>query len=397
MLVITIGNKPAYPKSFTVIIYDAAQQELARYHVPVAVAAPFANRIAREVLNIAGGGMLLPEPWYRLDARSELQLQRSSELEGLTSLRGDRYIPEIDPSISMHPEAVPRYFEIRLFDFERELYKGVYTMDDIFLHGAYHLLRHRMLNGELPSDRGPYFYAVVPGTQAIQAISPDLLPEDAYKTEGLFRLPPRVKEAPRIQFRPVPQPPLPERDPATFGLVESHGKGEDQAGRVFIPAHLYDDLCHRLVLSERKEEGGYILGNVYRLPGSPENEDSPDFRWLLEVTDLLMAENTIGSPALLLFTGESWSKIGRRRDRDYPTRRLVGWFHMHLFPATDTFGLSGLDQDMHAWHLPKPWQVAILLNLEARRRRSVRCYQRGPTGELVETPFEVVQSEVIKE
>jgi hypothetical protein len=297
----------------------------------------------------------------------------------------------------MHPEALTRYFEVRLFDFERELYRGIYTMDDIFLHGAHYLLRNGIRRGQLPADRGPYFYAVIPSTRILSSVPSDLLPEDAYKSEGLFRLPPRVKEAPRIQFRPIPQPPLPERELSTFGVIESHGKGEAQAGRVFIPAGLYDNLCRHLVLSKKKEEGGYILGNVYRLAGGPENEDAPDFRWLLEVTDLLMAEDTVGSPALLLFTGDSWSKISRRRDRDYPTRRLVGWFHTHLFPATDTFGLSGIDQDMHSWYLPKPWQVAILLNQEKDKERSVRCYQRGPTGELVETPFEVVKPEVIAE
>lgn len=389
MFVVTIGLHPK-PKSFDIVIYDGDKQELARYQVPLGVAAPFANRIAREVLHIEDS---LPEPWYRLDACSELELERSPLPEGPTSLYGGHYVPDADQTISIHPEVSTRYFEVRLFDFERELYKGIYTTDDIFLHGVHYLLRNGIRRGHMPADRGPYFYAVIPSTRLLSSVPFDLLPEEAYKNEDLFHLPPRAKETPRIQFRPIPQPPLPERDPATFGVVESRGKGEAQAGRVFMPARLYDDLRRRLILSEKKEEGGYILGNVYRLPGSPENEDAPDFRWLLEVTDLLMAEDTVGSFALLLFTGNSWSKISHLRDRDYPTRRLVGWFHTHLFPATDTFGLSGADQDMHSWYLPKPWQVAILLNQEENKQRSVRCYQRGPTGELVETPFEVVKPE----
>lgn len=393
MLVLNIRRHPR-PKSFDIVIYNAAKQELARYRVPLVVVAPFANRIAREVLHLANP---LPEPWYTVDARSDWQLQRSPLPEGPTSLRGERYIPDTDQSIRIHPEASAPYFEVCLFDFERELYRGIYTMDDIFLHGVHHLLRRRIRRGELPTDGGPYFYEVIPSTSMIKSLLSDFMPEDAYQSEGLFRLPPRVKETPRIQFKPVPQPPLPEQDPSSFDVVELHGKGEAQAGRVFIPAHLYDDFCRGLHLSNEKEEGGYILGNVYRLPGSPENEDAPEFRWLLEVTDLVMAENTIGSPALLLFTGDSWSKVSRKRDRDYPTRRLIGWFHTHLFPATDTFGLSGIDQDMHSWYLPKPWQVAILLNQEKDSERSVRCYQRGSTGELVETPFEVVKPEVIAE
>src|SRR6266851_7709444 len=112
MFVVTIETRPK-PKSFDIVIYDAARQELARYPVPLGVAAPFANRIAREVLHIANS---LPEPWYRLDARSEVQLQREILPEGPTSLYGGRYTPDTDQNISMHPEALTRYFEVRLFD-----------------------------------------------------------------------------------------------------------------------------------------------------------------------------------------------------------------------------------------------------------------------------------------
>ena len=136
-----------------------------------------------------------------------------------------------------------------------------------------------------------------------------------------------------------------------------------------------------------------MLGNVYRLPGSPEKEDDPGFRWLVEVTDLLMAEDTVGTAIALLFTGDTWSKVSRRRDREFAERKLAGWFHTHVFPASDSFGLSGLDQEMHAWYLPKPWQVAILLNLENDGQRTVRCYQRGSEGDLVETPFAVFAAE----
>lgn len=207
--------------------------------------------------------------------------------------------------------------------------------------------------------------------------------------EGVFRLPPKVKHEPRILFRPVPEPPLPERDPAGFEPVRIYGKGENPSGQIFIPSHIYHEMRQGLTLSRSVEEGGYILGNVWRVPGTPEKEDDPDFRWIVEVTDLLMAQGTVGSPAMLLFTGDSWSRISRRRAKDYADRKLVGWFHTHTFPATDDFGLSGLDQDMHAWYLPKPWQIAILLNIERDGDRTVRCYQRGAEGDLTETLFGV--------
>jgi hypothetical protein len=93
----------------------------------------------------------------------------------------------------------------------------------------------------------------------------------------------------------------------------------------------------------------------------------------------------------LLFTGETWSQLNRLRDRDYPDRKLVSWFHTHLFEASDSFGLSGLDQDLHRRFLTKPWQVAVLLNINFKGERTVRCFQRGPDGDLVECLFEVIE------
>jgi hypothetical protein len=384
-------------RSFMLVIYDANFQELARYQVPVGVASPFGNRLAREVLGLSDEGQSVREPWYTLAPRyhTDPPLVRSLLPEGPTSLYGERYDPEAEtgPPIRMHPNAYLRYFEVRLFEFETELFHGHYSVDDVFLHGAHHVLQQRILKGELPGDRGPYFYAVLPSTRAVYRLATDLVPEDAYQVEGMFHLPPRAKDEPRVRFKPVPEPPPPQRDPASFGPAESRGQGDPQAGRVFIPRRLYTELSNRLTLSEKNEEGGYVLGNVYRLPGSPEKDDDPNYRWLVEVTDLLMAENTVGTPVALLFTGDTWSKVNIRRDRDFAGRKLVGWFHTHLFPASDTFGLSGLDQDMHGWYLSRPWQVAILLNLEQGMDRTVRCYQRGPEGALVETPYEVIEDE----
>jgi hypothetical protein len=50
-----------------------------------------------------------------------------------------------------------------------------------------------------------------------------------------------------------------------------------------------------------------------------------------------------------------------------------------------------MDQDLHRRYLTKPWQVAVLLNVEANGQRTVRCFQRGPEGDLIECPFEVFE------
>lgn len=389
---------PDFPKygvrSFIIDYYGAPDSyPIASYRVPVSFVAPFANRIAREVLGLRDWNLTLREPWYILEHHTDPAFRRSPLPSGPTTLTGVRYEPddELPPRLLSHPEALVRSFQVTLLDFQQELYRGEYSVDDIFLQGAHYLLRSRIRQGDLSADQPTYYYEVLPSTRALYSVPDDYLPEEAYTVQGVFHLPPRDKDEPRIIFRLLPPPPLPELDPATFGSGVVIGKGETQAGQVFIPAPLYTELRRTLPLSARAEQGGYLLGVAYRLPGSPEQEDAPGFRWVVEVTNLLMAEGAIGTPAQLLFTGDSWSGIRRRRDREFPDRQLVGWFHTHIFPAGDSFGLSGLDQDMHGWYLRKPWQIAVLLNLEKDGDRSVRCYQRGPEGQLVETPFTVFE------
>ena len=377
-------------RSFLIIIYNNASEEIARYQAPVAFAAPFANRLFREIPEVQQ--RMVHEPWYELVPSQARQYARSPLPEGPTSLYGEQFDPlELEPPlVLMHPDARVRYFMVRLRDLHEELFRGSYSVDDVFLHGTHFLLHNRIEQGKLPPGGGPYYYAIVPKAEAIHRVDKDMIPQDAYQAEGVFRLPPATPDKPRIQFTRMPEDPLPIREPGSYHITKTVGKGTPQAGQVYIPENLYEDLQRNLVLSDRKEEGGYILGNVYRLPNSPEQETDSSYRWLIEVTDLIMAKSTVGSPALLLFTGDSWSEMNRRRDLEFPDRKLVSWFHTHLFPATDDFGLSGLDQDMHAWYLTRPWQVAILLNLEDDTDdRTVRCYQRGPENVLVETPFYV--------
>jgi hypothetical protein len=82
----------------------------------------------------------------------------------------------------------------------------------------------------------------------------------------------------------------------------------------------------------------------------------------------------------------------RLRDREHPDKKLVGWFHTHLFKASEDFGLSGLDQDLHRRFLTKAWQIAVLINIDAEGQRIVRCFQRGAEGDLVESYFQLIDS-----
>jgi len=218
----------------------------------------------------------------------------------------------------------------------------------------------------------------------------DFFPPEAFQVEGVFQLPPLDKDRKRITFRKVTPVPLPECDLERYVNTHTQGRGKPGDGRIMMNADVYQALREEIFLNPKAEDGGYLLGIPYRQPGSPESEDDPEFRWLIEITDVIQAENAWGRPALLLFTGETWSKISRRIDKDYPDKKLVSWFHTHLFKASDEFGLTGLDQHLHRRFLTKPWQVAVLLNIDTTNDdREVRCFQRGPEGDLVECTFEV--------
>ncbi len=217
----------------------------------------------------------------------------------------------------------------------------------------------------------------------------DLFPPEAYEVEGVFRLPQRVKGRKRIRFNKIPPDPFPERGPGHYGETEGKGRGEPVSGRIFIHEGVYRALKQEIELSDTVEVGGFLVGHPYRLSESPENEDDPQYRWLLEITDLVRAEGAWGKPMALLFTGGTWSHIRKHIDIHFPDKELVSWFHTHLFRATEDFGLSGWDLDLHNRFMTRPWQVAILVNIDHGGKREIRCFQHGMEGGLVECRFEV--------
>jgi hypothetical protein len=391
-VIIAVTN-PYTIQSFYVVLYDVDQQEVASYQVPISVAAPFANRLFRELLP----GETMREPWYSLAPYTvaDEPLKRAPYPVGPTSLFSAPYDPatQTAPTLQMHPLARVRYFVVRLYDVQELKYEGAYSVDDIFLHGAHYLLHHRVEKGELPPDRGPYHYAIVPSREPVHKIPADLLPDEMYAIEGIFALPVRADDEPRIAFRKIIEPPFPEQGLAQPDQAVLYGQGEPQKGQVIIPQPIYDLWREHLELSQENEEGGYIVGRVYRQPGSPPQESDEEFRWIVEISDIFAAEGAIGTPVSLLFTHDTWSRGRIRRARDFPGRELVGWWHTHPFPASDAFGLSGWDQEKHARFFTRPYQVAILLNIEAEEPRTVRCYQRDSNGLLVETPYLVMPSE----
>ncbi|MET0649056.1 MAG: hypothetical protein ABW208_20800 [Pyrinomonadaceae bacterium] len=383
-------------RSFNIVIYDRELRERVSFAVPIAITAPFFNRLLREIFPDRAQNMR--EPWYLLIPREAggAGFSRAPLPAGETSLYGERYAPQDEPPprVSAHPDAGVGYFTVYLLELKDSIYQGDYSVNDIFLAGAEFLVRNWIEKQHMKLEDGPFHYMVSTSPKDVKTLGRDLVPPDIYRVQGVFHLPRLADDRERTVFHKVPPPPLPVRSAAAYGEAWTRGRGDEGVGKVLMSAEVYEALAEKLELSSSVEEGGYLLGVPYRQPGSPADEEDADFNWLIEITNVIRAEAAHGESGSLLFTGETWSRLTRQRDRDHPDKKLVAWFHTHLFEATDTFGLSGMDHDLHRRFLTKPWQVAVLINIGKGGERVVRCFQRGSDGDLAECAFSVFNPQV---
>jgi proteasome lid subunit RPN8/RPN11 len=155
-----------------------------------------------------------------------------------------------------------------------------------------------------------------------------------------------------------PQPP--SATLADLGVTDGVSPVSAPIG-VVLRADAYDDLIATAPFSDEVEEGGFLAGHVYRDAHGPQNH-------LVEVTAALQAERTGASLLHFTFTGESFLRMSEHLARRGRGERLVGWYHTHLFPASDSLGLSSIDVDLHHGTFRRPWQVAGLVNLDSATR-----------------------------
>ncbi|NEO80542.1 JAB N-terminal domain-containing protein [Moorena sp. SIO4G3] len=138
--------------------------------------------------------------------------------------------------------------------------------------------------------------------------------------------------------------------------------------KIVLSKFLHQDLCKQRPFSHKVEEGGFLIGRVYR---DGDNQNT----YLLEVTDALTATHTGASFLHLTFKGDSFVDVKRTLRQNHLGKRLLGWYHTHLFPATSGFGLSSIDVALHFSTFTISWQLAGLINLD-RNKRTLRFYVR---------------------
>jgi hypothetical protein len=133
-------------------------------------------------------------------------------------------------------------------------------------------------------------------------------------------------------------------------------------------------LARDLDLSDRWEEGGFLLGYI-----------ACDCVHITHVSPVLPVTSSV---TRFTFPPESFldiAKVIRTRGQD---EDLVGWYHTHLFgPELDMgtgIGLSDLDIALHRSVFRRPGQVACLVNLTSDGR-TVRFYADSD-GQIQEWP-----------
>lgn len=98
---------------------------------------------------------------------------------------------------------------------------------------------------------------------------------------------------------------------------------------------------------------GVLVGNVHHDASGP---------WLY-VEQAIEGNGATERAAQVTFTAETWAHIQTVMDRDYPDRRILGWYHTH--PGFGIF-LSDMDVFIQDNFFGEPWQVALVYDPKAK-------------------------------
>jgi hypothetical protein len=186
--------------------------------------------------------------------------------------------------------------------------------------------------------------------------------------------------APLFQLEEISEPEPPEATLAGLGADGADGAGgaAHSPVSVVLTQSLYQEFVLDNPFSMEVEEGGFLAGRAFRVAGQ-------SGRFIVQITAAVRAERTGASMLNFTFTGESFLRISERILARGQGEQLLGWYHTHLFHASDLLGLSSVDVDLHRSTFRRPWQVAALINFTEDERR-LRFY-RTDDGTMALAPY----------
>ncbi|MBY8847829.1 hypothetical protein K7G98_03640 [Saccharothrix sp. MB29] len=238
------------------------------------------------------------------------------------------------------------------------------TQDGVLLYQHPHPVREvvarplqRILAERYPDEQHWGFGVAGAGLEQVALVRPAPRPAGAMNV--------RTGGSRRFHVEEVPEPEPPPAAPADFGVTPDDPR-DDSPTQVVFTAEAHAALLGGLPLSHEVEEGGFLVGQLFR------DRERPGAH-LVRITEALPAQRTGASLLRFTFTGESFLRVNDVVSRLGGDSRLVGWYHTHLFPASAAFGLSDVDVALHEGVFRRPWHVAGLINLDGPDRR-LRAY-----------------------
>lgn len=266
---------------------------------------------------------------------------------------GEPHLSYLSPAIG--------YVQVMVENAGRILYRHPHTLGEVIGEGLHQWL------AQLGPGQSPTGYRLTgPGLVEINSHPTPVI-------EGVTEIEPYAEgEQPAFRIRPLPPPPPALRSLASLGASpvapDWPAPGRTDFVKVLVEQPVYDELTQSRTFSTDVEEGGFLVGYVY------EDQDQPG-TYLARITGALPARQTGASFLHFTFTGDSFGHVKQVLDRERPGEQLLGWYHTHLFAATEEVGLSSIDFRLHFTTFRLPWQLAGLINLNGEERL-LRFYVR---------------------
>ncbi|OAD18779.1 hypothetical protein THIOM_005616 [Candidatus Thiomargarita nelsonii] len=260
------------------------------------------------------------------------------------------------------------YAKVVLIENGHIIYQHPHTVEELISNTL-----QKILKNTYPNETLWGFYLIMngiapPPLKVLPLNKPQTSRPTPYVKGSVAVTPYGANEQPSFGFRRIPEEAPPKASLDDFKIIA--GGGEHNAFvKVLVHEPVFNEFDKIKPFSSQVEEGGFLVGQVY------EDRDVAG-TYLLELTAAVNAEHTGASLLHFTYTGDSFSAFKRTLREQHPNERLLGWYHTHLFPATNTMGLSTIDLQLHFTTFRLPWQLAALINLDTPNRRTLRFYVR---------------------
>lgn len=147
--------------------------------------------------------------------------------------------------------------------------------------------------------------------------------------------------------------------------------------RVLMKRKAYNELWkHVRIMKDKFEIGGFLVGELYK------DENDQLFIDISKVMPTNLTESGYFTVGIRVTPGVTQELFGKIKEQ-YPELKRIGWYHAHLhdpLPGTDLVNtryeihrvdpyFSNLDKELHRNLFPEPWQVALVILADGKKRQ----------------------------